>query len=456
VKLQRCLLLLVAVVVMLPAHPAGTVFKIRASRCQLDPIDRASSGFRIQGTEGILTALHGVADCGSITAESTDPAVSVLVRVERQDARRDAALLVPLDNAERAKLAEVESALTRFRALSAGEVLAPGLDAVSIGFPSGVLTAQRNSFLRLGMPSKERLGNILGTGNGDIVQRGSPDVGVSVIKLEGTVNKGESGAPVLLPARGDAVIGLVLGSPNPGSSTLAWVAPIAELQWSLFDPARWRTRPVPHALADAVADDGPAMTLSLSLMHGEQIVRTPVQWPLNFELVRANANTAFTDVLMAASGTSFESGSFEDGEAVGITRRELSFQNERRLARVGLNFQSSASSPRMAYRGTVVLVQSRKLPERHSAAEIKVAKGLRRGLPFGSRVVEFRTEGTWERFRLTDEAGAVMAEGPVGTQLPNSMADGASVRVDAQGSQVTIEFRDPAPVPKPPSVLIVE
>ena len=40
--------------------------------CKFEPKQRVQTGFRIKDQPGIITALHGVADCSSIVAESGD------------------------------------------------------------------------------------------------------------------------------------------------------------------------------------------------------------------------------------------------------------------------------------------------------------------------------------------------------------------------------------------------
>ena len=52
--------------------PARHVFRVRATDCKFEPVKRVQTGFRLHDEPGIVTALHGVADCKSISAESGD------------------------------------------------------------------------------------------------------------------------------------------------------------------------------------------------------------------------------------------------------------------------------------------------------------------------------------------------------------------------------------------------
>ena len=42
------------------------VFRVRATDCKFEPVKRVQTGFRLHDEPGIVTALHGVADCKSI------------------------------------------------------------------------------------------------------------------------------------------------------------------------------------------------------------------------------------------------------------------------------------------------------------------------------------------------------------------------------------------------------
>lgn len=68
----RCLTLFVAFLLFGPIAYAQqeNVYLIKMFDCTYKPIQRSQTGFRARGLKGIVTALHGVADCQKITASS--------------------------------------------------------------------------------------------------------------------------------------------------------------------------------------------------------------------------------------------------------------------------------------------------------------------------------------------------------------------------------------------------
>lgn len=184
--------ILAAIAPSIALAQAGTIFRIRAGGCTLDPMNRALAGFMVEGEDGIVTALHGVADCADITAQSSSPQGTIILKIANEDKRLDAARLVPADATEASKFVALKPSLVPFKKLAPSAFPNRGVAVTALGFEGGVLSVQYNTRLTIGNPPKERLGNILGSKNQDIVDRKSPSIELSVIKLEGTVNKGES------------------------------------------------------------------------------------------------------------------------------------------------------------------------------------------------------------------------------------------------------------------------
>src|SRR5688572_11460038 len=56
--------------------------------------DHLQSGFRLKGTPGIITCLHGVAGAVSITASNSDPNLLKGLKVAKVDIENDLALLL--------------------------------------------------------------------------------------------------------------------------------------------------------------------------------------------------------------------------------------------------------------------------------------------------------------------------------------------------------------------------
>ncbi|HRW10343.1 MAG TPA: serine protease, partial [Caldilineaceae bacterium] len=78
------------------------VYVVEAERCLHGPeteesLIRKQTGFRVKGTAGILTALHGIADCESMMAISEAENGEAFGRLElvAADVDRDVALLLP-------------------------------------------------------------------------------------------------------------------------------------------------------------------------------------------------------------------------------------------------------------------------------------------------------------------------------------------------------------------------
>lgn len=229
----------------LPARATDPI-KIRASGCLLEPRERALSGFVLSSTHGIVTALHGVADCRLIIAMQPAKNISLEMRVAQQSVSQDLALLDTTSAPDRPKLQRI----TPFHGIDFKNI-ETGSDAQVIGFPHGVLTPQTHD-VKIGYPKVERLGNIIGTGNLDLIERKSPDIELPVIKISGLVVNGESGAPVVLQASTGEVFGVVIGSTAPGASNIGWVVPIAPIKWTPYSISHWQDKPLPSALANAV------------------------------------------------------------------------------------------------------------------------------------------------------------------------------------------------------------
>jgi len=75
-------------------QPNPYVYRITIDGCPHAPENRRQTGFRVRGQAGIVTALHGLADCpaASINAEYSDGVLSGLALVA-VDLDRDMALL---------------------------------------------------------------------------------------------------------------------------------------------------------------------------------------------------------------------------------------------------------------------------------------------------------------------------------------------------------------------------
>lgn len=256
----------------------------------------------------------------------------------------------------------------------------------------------------------------------------------------------------MVPSKSDALIGMVLGSPEPGLSNLAWVAPIDELSWSAFDAAYWKTRQVPKALADAVGYDGPRTTLRLQLAHEKQRPSITRTFPVSFEYANGGANTAHSAPFFAEYGTIFENPRVEVIEKVGTVTHSVSIVDLGRRASLNLNLTPAAGSSRVAFKGTVTLQQVKEIPAFQGSAMVDFS--LReKGGPIGERTVEVRSEGVFETFKLLDQSNREFASGRIG----QAVSDGRTVtKVTLADSRVTINISPAPSVPMPPPTISVQ
>src|SRR5689334_18487689 len=73
---------------------AQFVYHVEATDCAAPPRSRAQSGFVSQSLGGLITALHGVAGCASITARQASGSVPLIgLRILSADIPHDVALL---------------------------------------------------------------------------------------------------------------------------------------------------------------------------------------------------------------------------------------------------------------------------------------------------------------------------------------------------------------------------
>lgn len=230
------------------ATQAGDAVKVKASNCALAPQERALSGFVLNRTAGIVTALHGVADCARIIVMQRTRNISFEVRVSRVAIRHDLALLTPSDAQGSADFGKIEA----FEPVSDTDVVKAHDAVTAVGYPHGVLTPQENDQLKLGVPTMERLGDIMGTNQLDLIARKSPDPELEVFKISGLIVKGESGAPLAVRNANGRVIGVVIGSADPGASNIGWVMPLRNMAWDIPTSNPWSGSRLPSSLASAV------------------------------------------------------------------------------------------------------------------------------------------------------------------------------------------------------------
>jgi len=177
------------------------------------------TGFRLNGTKGIVTALHGVVD--GITFSAFNEAGDVLtgLTVSQVDIQHDVALL-------RSK--ELEERSADGLAPSASAALSPGQELHVLGHPVGINLYDKR--VVVGSPATKILYQLVPPASSQaFAKRMSPAEDVTVINLDGNLVPGDSGAPVLDGA--GKVIGVVDGGLLGGAAAISWAIPIAALRW---------------------------------------------------------------------------------------------------------------------------------------------------------------------------------------------------------------------------------
>jgi beta-lactam-binding protein with PASTA domain len=171
---------------------------------------------KVDGTVGIVTALHGVVGCveGGIDARNEGNNFPDL-HVELVDIPHDTAFLTP----------DREALTVEGLEPLEGDLSDQGLRVV--GYPQGIIY-QRSHTLSLSYQPIVLLDTLLPSAAArDLEERGSPDLERSVLSLDGPLQVGYSGAPILTVDEG-----LVVGVANGGlGESIGWAMPFEDLDW---------------------------------------------------------------------------------------------------------------------------------------------------------------------------------------------------------------------------------
>ena len=89
--LSLCIIFLLSRAVYAQNNASPAIFRIIASECSFDPSSRTQTGFGIsqENVQGIVTALHGVADCQMIRAENDNGLKVANLQIDKIDIDRD-------------------------------------------------------------------------------------------------------------------------------------------------------------------------------------------------------------------------------------------------------------------------------------------------------------------------------------------------------------------------------
>ena len=257
------LLLLVGATVVLAQTPTFApqpyIYRIKVVGCAHAPIVRHQTGFLVRGEGGIVTALHGVADCpdATIEAESAQGDFAALT-IQAVDIDRDVARLSSPDLADR--LAEGLDAPYSDR------VARTGLHA--LGYPYGKTDQEPTTQITVtyARPLHEVIPGAFITPAFE--QRRSPDLETRVLVAEAHFVPGHSGAPVLNAQK--QVIGVVSGGLKEGYIGKSWLIPWAEIQWQPLKDQGGALNPALTARWALVQANDPELSLSfLSTYSGQ-------------------------------------------------------------------------------------------------------------------------------------------------------------------------------------------
>jgi hypothetical protein len=206
--------------VMLVAQQEHVYF-VKAANCKWAPTARAQTGFRVRGLVGIVTALHGVADCTSLRIQ--DDAGEIVwsgLNVVSLDVGRDVALLRSAAFPPAADIGIEPGSVNVFEGVP---------DVTAFGHPYGLKTTSTRLTVRT--PPTRALADLVppGAPRTALVTRGSPHLSTVMLSLQGPLVPGLSGAPVLY---NNAVVGIANGGLLGGNVDLSWAVPWINIAWS--------------------------------------------------------------------------------------------------------------------------------------------------------------------------------------------------------------------------------
>lgn len=232
---QLGLSLLIICIVLLTATSSAAgapsfkrhVFRIHAAGCNFEPKERVQTGFRLRDEPGIITALHGVADCSSIAAESGDLDRNLRLNdliVGKVDVPADTAVLwsnklaaLPREGLAMAPAPDSEESL---------------LDMEAVGHPFGA-----PAVLRTPVDVNPELLPLRDVIERHIVyfleQRASPAPDAAVYSVQGDLEPGHSGAPIM-DEQGN-VLAVGNGGLRSGTVGQSWAIPLQSLTWEVVN-----------------------------------------------------------------------------------------------------------------------------------------------------------------------------------------------------------------------------
>jgi hypothetical protein len=196
------------------------IFMVEASDCVSLPLLRTQTGFLLEGAPGLVTALHGVAGCATVSARQPDRnnITHKGLRPRSVDVERDVVILAG-------------PTLPTAGGLTPHPTSLPGPGAVRvIGHPAGIsglwemeLQLASRTLMPLSMVVTQDLSQA-------VAKRASPGINIEVLGLNGNLQPGHSGAPILDSS--GRVLGVASGGLASGSLGIGWAIPLSRVQWA--------------------------------------------------------------------------------------------------------------------------------------------------------------------------------------------------------------------------------
>jgi hypothetical protein len=182
----------------------------------------ALTGFRANGTKGIITALHGVVGAKTITASSSKGRIlRKPLTIAKFDLARDLALL---------SSPELEALGDDGLAVGLGIDWQTLREVAVIGYPIGIDLKEIRSMLKVRQPPLDTLNNLLDPKTRlNLAKRGSPNPSIKVLNLQGPLLPGHSGAPILDSQ--DRVVAVGNGGLRGGTVGHGWAVQLLEVKW---------------------------------------------------------------------------------------------------------------------------------------------------------------------------------------------------------------------------------
>jgi hypothetical protein len=218
----KILILLGILVVNAPLSRAQDeyVYLVKMFGCAHSPTERSQTGFRVRGLKGLVTALHGVADCQKVTASSRKGLfLDQPLTLVKIDVDHDVALLSsPQLDASGSDGLEVS-----------GRVIWQSLESVTaFGHPYGISSLETTLTLR--NPPLTPLKDLVPADPLSVLkERRSPNHLINVLSLQGNLLPGHSGAPILDTE--NRVIGIANGGLKEGFAGISWAIPFKDIDW---------------------------------------------------------------------------------------------------------------------------------------------------------------------------------------------------------------------------------